>query len=177
MQPEFSFDHERSSMVFTPEYIEPEVQVTPYLINKNVTTTFTKKGFFAKFLSLPKMSSFTIDALEKTNLYVHDVHSMAKRNQTSMSDLRSKVEKFETRLAKIEAEDIQVKVRPLIDQKLKSVEDAGQNLIRGEVYQLKKELGDLRKKDALLMALAGASLVANLIIGYFWYSSMTGKSF
>lgn len=195
-QSEFNFDPERGPMVFTPEYIEPEVQVTPYLVNKGYIQSYGKKGFFARFMNLPKMLNFTLDALEKTNLYLHDVHSLAKRSQGNISEVRQKVDGYDSRMQMIESgyenrinmiesrlqnmsgevEGFHHRFTPIIEEKVRHAEEVSQNLIRSEVHNLKKELGALKKKDSMVMMLALVSLLANIGLGYLWYRSITGQS-
>lgn len=173
-QTDFDFKFNDPS-VLTPEYMPPAEVVTPYHVNKSVLTNFSKKGKLAKFFSLPKISTFVLESLEKSNEFSHEIHSLVKSTQTSNSETRNRVDKLNDRFSALEGRihlmtgelgDFQHKVQPIldklsmsegvIDQKIRKLEENGQ-----ELKILKQQIISLKKKDTLLWLVLTLSIGIN----------------
>lgn len=147
---------------FNPDYL-PEV-VTPYFINKSVISNYSKKSKIGKFFSLPQVSSFVLDSLEKINDFTLELHSLVKQTQTSSQEARSKVDKLNEKFSALEGRihlmtgelgDFQQRVQPILnklsmsentlDEKIRKLEASG-----SELKLLKQEIAGLKNRDKLL---------------------------
>lgn len=158
----------------TPDYMPAEV-VNPFIINKSVITSYSKKGRLAKFFSLPKVSSFVLESLEKSNEFSHELHNLVRQAQSTSNDNRKSFDKLNDRFSALEGRihlmtgelgDFQHKVQPIldklsmsesmVDQKIRKLEEAG-----NELRVMKQQITSLQNKDRLLWLVLTLSIGIN----------------
>ena len=164
---------------FNPEYL-PEV-VTPFFLNKSVITSYAKKSKLGKFFSLPKVSSFVLESLEKSNDFSLELHSLVKQTQSSSQEARSKVDKLNDKFSALEGRihlmtgelgDFQQRVQPILnklsmsesslDEKIRKLEANG-----NELKTIKNEIASLKTRDKLLWLALLVSVALNSTAIYY----------
>jgi uncharacterized protein YhaN len=164
---------------FNPEYL-PEI-ITPYFINKSVISTYSKKSKLGKFFSLPKVSSFVLESLEKSNEFSLELHSLVKQAQSCSQETRQKVDKLNERFSALEGRihlmtgelgDFQQRVQPILnklsisenslDEKIRKLEANG-----SELKLLKQEIASLKNRDKLLWLALLLSVTLNSAAVYY----------
>lgn len=159
----------------TPDYLPAET-VTPYFVSKPMIKAFTKKGTWGRFLSLPKIAGFILDSLEKSNDFTLDLHEVVKKTQSTSSEVHHEMkqlsERFtqlETRVALMNGEigDVQNKLWPQIDSKIKSVEERNSMAHKLDIKKLNDQLTALKNSNRLLWIGLLFSVGVNAGIFYF----------
>ncbi len=159
----------------TPDYLPMET-VTPYFVSKPMIKAYTKKGMLGRFLALPKMAGFILDSLEKSNDFTLDLHNAVKQTQTTSSEVHHEVrmlnERFsqlETRVALMNGEigDVQNKLWPQIDSKIKSAEDKNSMGLKLDIKKLNDQVTSLKNNNRFLWIGLLFSVAVNAGIVYF----------
>src|SRR5690606_27922179 len=150
--------------------------VPPYFFSKLMIKAYTKKGMLERFLALPKMAGFILDSLEKSNDFTLDLHGAVKQIQTSSSEihheakqLSERFSQLETRVALMNGEigDVQNKLWPQIDSKIKSAEDRNSLGLKLDVKKLNDQITTLKSNNRFLWMGLLLSVAVNAGIVYF----------
>ena len=161
----------------TPDYLPAETEtVTPYFVSKPMIKAYTKKGTLGRFLALPKMAGFILDSLEKSNDFTLDLHNVVRKTQTTSSEVQHDVkllnERFtqlETRVSLINGEigDVQNKLWPQIDSKIKSAEERNSMAHKLDIKKFNDQIASLKNSNRLLWIGLFCSVAVNAGIFYF----------
>jgi len=159
----------------TPDYLPTET-VTPYFVSKPMIKAYTKKGMLGRFLAMPKMAGFILDSLEKSNDFALDLHNVVKKTQANSSEIHHEMkllsERFtqlETRIALMNGEigDVQNKLWPQIDSKIKSAEERNSTVMKLDLKKLNDQLASLKNQNRLLWMGILLTIAVNAGIFYF----------
>ncbi len=159
----------------TPDYLPTET-VTPYFVSKPMIKAYTKKGILARFLALPKMAGFILDSLEKSNDFTLDLHNVVKQTQSASSEahhemklLSERFAQLETRVALMNGEigDVQNKLWPQIDSKIKAAEERNSMALKLDIKKLNDQITSLKSSNRLLWIGICFSVAVNTGIFYF----------
>jgi hypothetical protein len=137
---------------FHPEYL-PE-PVTPFFINKTTLAGFTKKSWIGRFLTLPRVSAFVLDSLEKSNDFTLDLHQAVKQ-------LEGKVERMNEKFSALDG--LQGDFRTL-NEKFRKIESNERELQRLSQAALR-----LEKRAKLMWILILVSVLTNLGMIYYTF--------
>jgi hypothetical protein len=140
----FQQDNFPEPQSFRPEYM-PEV-VGPSFIDKEMMASYTKQGWFKRFLSLPKLSTFVLESLGRSNEFSSDLFSSHKR-------LESRVDRLNDKFAALEG--IQGDFKAVLS-KLHQVDKN-----ESELQALKLQLHRLSAKSKVMTALLILMLMVN----------------
>lgn len=176
-QTDFKFN---DPAAFQPEYMPAEVP-SPFMMNKSISTEFSRKGRLGKFFSLTKVSSFLLESMEKSNEFSVELNSQVREVQGSVNETSSRLDKLNERFSSLEGKiqlmtgefgDFQYRVRPIleklsrseaqIDEKIRKIEDNGL-----ELKSLKAEMVGLRSRDKMLWIMISLSMGVNVAAVYY----------